>query len=87
MSEQQRQQQSPQVGIAEALADLTEQTRTLVREEITYAQRETWDKVVGSAPAVGLLAGAGGLGCCRWLRGTARASGCSRPGSLRSPRL
>lgn len=65
MSEQQTQRTpapSPQAGIADALTDLTQQTRTLVREEITAAQRETWDKAVASAPAVGLLAGAGGLG-------------------------
>jgi hypothetical protein len=62
MSEQHAQQQSPQVGIAEALTDLTQQTRTLVREEIASAQRETWEKALASAPAAGLLAGAGGLG-------------------------
>jgi hypothetical protein len=62
MSQPQTPQQSPQVGIAEALTDLTQQTRTLVREEITSAQRETWDKALASAPAAGLLAGAGGLG-------------------------
>lgn len=53
---------SPQAGIADALTDLTEQTRVLVREEIASAQRETWDKAVAALPAAGLLAGAGGLG-------------------------
>lgn len=64
MSEQQPHQtehESPQAGIADALTDLTQQTRSLVREEIGSAQRETWDKAVASAPAVGLVAGAGGL--------------------------
>jgi hypothetical protein len=50
------------MGIADALTDLGEQTRILVREEITSAQRETWTKVVRTAPAAGLLGGAGGLG-------------------------
>src|SRR4051794_4362737 len=72
MSEQQT-HQSPQVGIAEALTDLTQQTRTLVRDEIAAAQRETWDKAVASAPAVGLLAGAGGL-CLLSLASAFRAS-------------
>jgi Putative Actinobacterial Holin-X, holin superfamily III len=56
------QQQSPQAGIAGALTDLSEQTRILVRGEITAAQRETWAKLKATAPAVGLLGGAGVLG-------------------------
>src|SRR3954447_3015499 len=56
------QQQSPQAGIAGALTDLSEQTRILVRGEIAAAQRETWGKLKATAPAVGLLAGAGVLG-------------------------
>jgi hypothetical protein len=62
MSEPQTPPPSPQAGIADALTDLTQQTRTLVREEITSAQRETWDKLLASAPAAGLLAAAGGFG-------------------------
>lgn len=56
------QQQSPQAGIAGALTDLSEQTRVLVRGEITAAQRETWSKLKATAPALGLLGGAGVLG-------------------------
>lgn len=55
-------QQSPQAGIAGALTDLSEQTRVLVRDEITAAQRETWSKLKATAPAIGLLGGAGVLG-------------------------
>lgn len=55
-------QQSPQAGIAGALTDLSEQTRVLVRDEITAAQRETWSKLKATAPALGLLGGAGVLG-------------------------
>jgi hypothetical protein len=54
--------QSPQAGIAGALTDLSEQTRVLVRDEITAAQRETWSKLTATAPALGLLGGAGVLG-------------------------
>jgi hypothetical protein len=56
------QQQSPQAGIAGALTDLSEQTRILVRGEIAAAQQETWDKLKATAPALGLLGGAGVLG-------------------------
>ncbi|MDD7920377.1 phage holin family protein [Actinomycetospora callitridis] len=56
------QQQSPQAGIAGALTDLSEQTRILVRGEIGAAQRETWGKLKATAPALGLLGGAGVLG-------------------------
>ncbi|MDD7963886.1 phage holin family protein [Actinomycetospora lemnae] len=55
-------QQSPQAGIAGALTDLSEQTRVLVRGEITAAQRETWSKLTAAAPALGLLGGAAVLG-------------------------
>jgi hypothetical protein len=60
MTEQQ--QQSPQAGIAGALTDLSEQTRILVRGEIAAAQQETWVKLKATAPALGLLGGAGVLG-------------------------
>ena len=53
---------SPQAGIAEALGDLSEQTRILVRREIDAAQREMWEKAKESAPALALLGAAGTLG-------------------------
>ena len=46
--------ESPQASIAEALGDLSEQTRILVRREIDAAQREMWDKTKESAPALAL---------------------------------
>jgi hypothetical protein len=54
--------QTPQTGIAEALGDLSEQTRILVRHEIDAAQREMWEKAKDSAPAFALVATAGALG-------------------------
>lgn len=45
---------SPQAGIAGALTDLSEQTRSLVRDEITAVQRKNWDKLKATAPAVGV---------------------------------
>lgn len=54
--------ESPQAGIAEALGDLSEQTRILVRREIDTAQREMWEKAKESAPALALLGAAGALG-------------------------
>jgi hypothetical protein len=53
---------TPQAGIADALGDLSEQTRILVRHEIDAAQREMWEKAKQSAPAFALVAGAGVLG-------------------------
>ena len=50
---------TPQAGIADALGDLSEQTRLLVRQEIDAAQRELWTKVKSSAPAATLVATAG----------------------------
>lgn len=53
---------TPQAGIADALGDLSEQTRILVRHEIDAAQREMWEKAKQGAPAFALVAGAGVLG-------------------------
>jgi hypothetical protein len=52
-------EQRPQAGIAEALGDLSEQTRLLVREEIDAAQREMWGKTKAAVPAIGLAGVAG----------------------------
>lgn len=52
-------EQTPQAGIAEALGDLSEQTRLLAREEIDSAQQEMWAKAKAAAPALGLAAAAG----------------------------
>lgn len=57
-----RPQQSPQAGIADAFTELSEQTGLLVRQEIDNARREMWDKLLASAPALGLLAASGALG-------------------------
>jgi hypothetical protein len=53
---------TPQAGIADALSDLTEQTRILVRREVESAQREMLGKARASAPVAGLLAATGLLG-------------------------
>lgn len=53
---------TPQAGIADALGDLSEQTRLLVRREIDAAQQELWVKVKKSAPAAALVATAGIFG-------------------------
>jgi hypothetical protein len=47
-------EQTPQEGIAHALGDLSEQTRSLVRQEIDAAERELWEKALAAAPAVAL---------------------------------
>jgi hypothetical protein len=54
--------ETPQAGIAEALGDLSEQTRVLVRGEVDAAQREMWEKAKASAPALALVVAAGALG-------------------------
>jgi len=66
-------EQTPQAGIADALGDLSEQTRLLVRREIDSAQRELWTKVKASAPAATLVATAGVLA----VLATASAYRCS----------
>jgi Putative Actinobacterial Holin-X, holin superfamily III len=53
---------TPQAGIADALSDLTEQTRNLVRREVEAAQREMFGKAKASVPVAGLLAATGVLG-------------------------
>jgi hypothetical protein len=54
--------ETAQAGMADALHDLSENSRVLVRHEINAAQREMWDKAKESAPAFGLVAVAGALG-------------------------
>jgi Putative Actinobacterial Holin-X, holin superfamily III len=54
--------QTPQEGIADALGDLSEQTRVLVRREVDAAQREMWAKAKAAAPALALTAASGALG-------------------------
>jgi hypothetical protein len=54
--------ETPQAGIAEALGDLSDQTRVLVRHEVEAAQREMCEKAKASAPALVLLVAAGALG-------------------------
>jgi hypothetical protein len=54
--------EAAQAGMADALQDLSENSRVLVRHEVNAAQREMWDKAKESAPAFGLVALAGGLG-------------------------
>jgi hypothetical protein len=54
--------ETPQAGIAEALGDLSDQTRVLVRHEVEAAQREMLEKAKASAPALALLVAAGALG-------------------------
>lgn len=59
MSETQREAQQ---GVAGALHDLSDSSRTLIRHEIAAAQREMWDKAKQALPAAGLLAVAGACG-------------------------
>ena len=51
-----------QEGIADALQDLSRNSRTLVREEIGAAQQEMMDKAKEAAPAFALVAAAATLG-------------------------
>ena len=53
---------TPQDGMAQAVGDLSEQTRRLVRQELDAAQQEIRDKVTEIAPALALAAAAGGFG-------------------------
>lgn len=53
---------NPAQRVAEAIEDLGEQTRNLVRTEMAAARREMWDKARHSGPAVALLGMAGVLG-------------------------
>lgn len=54
--------QTPEAGIADAVRDLSENSRVLVRREMSAAQREMWAKAKESAPVFGLLAASGVLG-------------------------
>jgi hypothetical protein len=54
--------QSPQAGIADAVRDLSDNSRLLVRREIDAAEREMWRKAKDGAPAFGLLAASSALG-------------------------
>ena len=56
--------ESPREGVAEAITDLSEQTRNLVRTEVGAARREMWDKAKESAPGLGLAGVSLGLGMC-----------------------
>jgi putative superfamily III holin-X len=49
-------------GVTDALHDLSENSRTLVRTEVEAAQREMWAKTKESAPTFALLGAAGFLG-------------------------
>jgi hypothetical protein len=51
-----------QAGVSDALHDLSENSRVLVRHEVDAAQREMWAKAKESAPAFALLGAAGFLG-------------------------
>jgi hypothetical protein len=51
-----------QAGVSDALHDLSENSRALVRHEVDAAQREMWAKAKESAPAFALLGAAGFLG-------------------------
>jgi hypothetical protein len=54
--------QEAQAGVADALRDLSDNSRALVRHEITAAQQEMWDKAKQAMPAAGLLAAAAFFG-------------------------
>ena len=54
--------QAAQEGIADALQDLSRNSRTLVREEISAAQQEMMGKAKEAAPAFALAAAAATLG-------------------------
>jgi hypothetical protein len=53
--------QEAQEGVADALRDLSDNSRALVRHEITAAQQEMWGKAKQALPAAGLL---GAAACC-----------------------
>ena len=54
--------ETPQAGLAEALHDLSDQTRVLVRHETDAALREMWEKAKQAGPPAGLLVASGILG-------------------------
>src|SRR5205823_466554 len=51
-----------QAGVADALRDLSDNSRALVRHEIAAAQREMWGKARQALPAAALLGAAACLG-------------------------
>ena len=55
-------QQEAQEGVADAVRDLSENTKTLVRREIEAAELEMLDKAKQALPAIGLLGAAGFFG-------------------------
>ncbi len=52
----------PQAGIADAFVHLSEETQTLVRQEMERARTEVWERAKSLLPVAGLLAVGGGLG-------------------------
>jgi hypothetical protein len=54
--------QEAQAGVADALRDLSDNSRALVRHEIAAAQREMWGKARQALPAAALLGAAACLG-------------------------
>lgn len=54
--------QEAQAGVADALRDLSDNSRALVRHEIAAAQQEMWDKAKQAMPAVALLGAAAFFG-------------------------
>jgi putative superfamily III holin-X len=55
-------QQEARDGVADAVRDLSENTKTLVRREIEAAELEMLDKAKQALPAIGLLGAAGFFG-------------------------
>lgn len=51
-----------QAGIADALTELSEETRVLVRAELESAEREAWGKLKRAAPGIALVSVGGALG-------------------------
>jgi hypothetical protein len=51
---------TPQAGIADAFAQLSQETATLVRQEIDAAKTEMLDRLIALAPGAGMLAAGGG---------------------------
>lgn len=61
MAKTTRTPQDAQAGVTDALQDLSDNSRTLVRQEVAAAQREMWQTARQAAPGILLLAGAGCL--------------------------
>jgi len=53
--------EAPQDGIADALHDLSDQTRALVQREVNSALHEMWNKAKRGGPAAAFLAAGGVL--------------------------